>query len=69
MAGEFTPDDLARLNATIARTPRKVQQGNKMVENHSMQDLLALRDRMITELDTANGPRVLTTRATFGGRR
>lgn len=68
MEGEFTHEDLAALNAALTAGKRRVRYRDREVEYQTTKDMLALRETMRRELSASNGPRVMTTRATWGGK-
>lgn len=50
MAGEFTTEQLAELTAAIAAGALSVKHGDKQVTYGSIEQMIALRDRMRREL-------------------
>lgn len=63
----FTQADIDRITEQIAGGVRRVTIDGKTVEYESVDQMIAVRDRMQRELNTAAGiaPRVMTRRTTF----
>lgn len=56
MPPQFTPENLAALNAAIATGAREVWYGDKRVAYRSLEEMIQTRNMMLAELYPQNGP-------------